>query len=304
MRTFIAIRSALLVVTAGIVAGCAAEAVPAAPSLPPVVVDEPPGLGRSASATLRDDAIGYWEAWKRGTQTSRCMADAGFVWRAEVAYPEEVVTEIARLLDIERTTPVDSSDIEAQNARAYLALGDAEKNRYSLALLGETSADMSQVSETGLIPDGRGADFAAGGCVGESLTDVGSVWDLERSVGTDLLEAERAFKESSFGGVRERYAACAREQGLEGVDGPDSIDGLLSAASEADLPQILEKTDKVQAACGDIWAVGSAEAYAAALGSVREKYPDLFDSQEKRYSGALDELAADQEFLRFLATGE
>lgn len=68
------------------------------------------------------------------------------------------------------------------------------------------------------------------------------------------------------------------------------------------LARIVETTGRVGAECEFIWNGGSAEARARALSLVYERYPKVFEAQVERYSGTLERIAADDEFLSFVAT--
>lgn len=105
---------------------------------------------------------------------------------------------------------------------------------------------------------------------------------------------------------------CAAEAGLKGVDGPEDLDAILVSATGTDaevartdpdaLARIVETTGRVGAECEFIWNGGSAEARARALSLVYERYPKVFEAQVERYSGTLERIAADDEFLSFVAT--
>lgn len=206
-------------------------------STSPEILDaQVPGLGRSAEAMLRDDAVAYWEAWTRDRATAACMEQAGFTWYPEVAYPEETVVAIAEMLGISRSDEVATrvAGAEGRNRQMYDALKPAARDRYARVLYGESAADLDYVIETGLVPRGRDDSFATGGCTGQSRERVGSIWDLKNVLGPELLDAEKVIKSTQFGDFRDEYEACASALGLNSVTGPDDIDRLLTASSSGD----------------------------------------------------------------------
>ena len=259
---------------------------------------------------LRDDTIAYWEAWKRAVGTEACMGEAGFLWNLEVGYPQEVIVQITESLGVSVVHgPATALSAEEVNADLYSQLSEQEQDAYAQALYGESAADLQEFNETGAVPEGRDDSFAAGGCLGASWSEVGSIWDLGRTVGPEILELELTLKETQFDEVRADYGDCAAGVGLDGIDGPEDLDQMLLDATEVENPAppeeldaLLALTDEVNVACDSIWATGSREAYAHALSVVRDRHPELFDAQIERYEDALDEITLDKEFLMFLAT--
>lgn len=171
-------------------AACAPQSPP--PEAPPS--DSPsapasaiPGLGTTEAELLRDDTIAYWESWKRDSLTATCMVDAGLTWHVEAAFPEDRVSEIAISLGVAPVGADDGTPPDELNAASYAALDGEGRDRYALALWGESAEDIDQLLGTGATPEGRDDSFAMGGCVGAGMEAVGSIWDLKR-----LLEAPGA----------------------------------------------------------------------------------------------------------------
>lgn len=275
--------------------------------------DSIPGLGGSPAAMQRDDTIAYWEAWMRAGITSDCMNAAGLAWQPDASYPQAAIDEIVESLNVSPVLARVAVDTpEVINARVYAAMDARQKDRFARTLYGESAEDMSAFAETEIIPEGRASNFAQGGCVGKSYAKLGSVWDLKQKVGAEILAEEKIIKTSQFGTVRAAYERCAAEAGLKGVDGPEDLDAILVSATGTDaevartdpdaLARIVETTGRVGAECEFIWNGGSAEARARALSLVYERYPKVFEVQVERYSGTLERIAADDEFLSFVAT--
>lgn len=294
---------------AALISGCAGDLPPATAStieLPNA--DTVPGLGRSADAVLRDDTIAYWEAWKRSKITANCMRDAGFTWHLDVGYPQESIARVAESLGVRALSTTVTPSGEELNATSYEQMDARQQDAYSRALQGESAADMWELSRTGSVPEGRDDTFASGGCLGQAWNEVPGVWSLSREVGPEILDVELEIKESEFGEVRAAYANCAADVGLDGIDGPESIDQVLLDATNADtavspveLDSLVALADEVTTECGAIWATGSNEAYAHALSVVRARHGDLFDTHIRNYEAVLPEIRMDVEFLAFLS---
>jgi hypothetical protein len=154
-------------------------------------LDTHPGFGQSPRAMLRDDTIAYWEAYRRELVVAACMNDAGFDHTPDVAFPTEAMQRVAESLAAD--DPGSSARGRARPAeqnRAYeRGLSAGERDRYHRTLHGETAADVDAASRDGVAPDGRGADFATGGCVGEAATAVPSVWGARRALAAEVAAA-------------------------------------------------------------------------------------------------------------------
>lgn len=171
------------------------------------LADDVPGLGRSTEALARDDLIAFWEVWRRGQVTAQCMAESGFEWTPEVDYPVEALLGGVDLLGLDLSTASATTGPAPQevNAMTLEGLAPAEKERYYQALHGESQDDMERVELTGELPEGRGDDFAAGGCYGRAMDEIGSIWDLKRTLGAEALT-------SSMSSLQERYPELFEEQ--------------------------------------------------------------------------------------------
>lgn len=151
-------------------------------------LDDYPGFGRSPAAVQRDQVIAYREAFEREQAVAACMANAGFDYTPAVAFPAEDTLAVAEQLGVD---PARSGASSFATNRAYeRGLSLAERERYNQTLIGETAAAIAEADRTDIIPEGRGDDFARGGCFGDARKAIPSIWDTPRAVG-DALEAAR-----------------------------------------------------------------------------------------------------------------
>jgi hypothetical protein len=168
-------------------------------------LDAYPGFGRSPQAMLRDDTIAYWEAYQREVFVADCMADAGFSYAPAVAYPTEAMQRVAenvRPPEVEARARAAASP-EEQNRVDEQALPPADRDLYHRTLVGETAADIDAAARDGAAPDGQGADFATGGCVGQAHDAIPSIWDARRAMGPALA--------GTWNGNADRAVAAAAE---------------------------------------------------------------------------------------------
>src|SRR5262245_19532069 len=142
------------------------------------------GFGRTPQAMLRDDTIAYWEAYQRELVVADCMEEAGLSYAPAVAYPTTATRRVAENLPTPqiRADAAAAASPDEQNRGYEQALSPGERNRYTLTLYGETAADIDAAAVEGEAPDGRGADFATGGCTGRARAAVPSLWDARRAM--------------------------------------------------------------------------------------------------------------------------
>jgi hypothetical protein len=148
------------------------------------------GFGRTRQAMLRDDTIAYWEAYQRELVVAGCMEEAGLSYAPAVAYPTAAMRRVAENLptpQIEPDAPAAASPDE-QNRAYERALSPGERDRYTRTLYGETAADIDAAALEGAAPDGRGTDFATGGCTGRARAGVPSLWDARRAIASALID--------------------------------------------------------------------------------------------------------------------
>jgi hypothetical protein len=257
--------------------------------------DSVPGLGRSPDAVLRDDAIAYWEAWKRDLEVQECMSAQGFVWEPEAAYPPEVAGDVANYLGVAPLRSGSRDTAVARNDRRATALGAAVRDRYFRALLGESAAAIDFLEESGgqLPPGKSAAGFATGGCRGEADAAVGSVWDLRRDLSDDMTSAlDEARSAPDFVDAQDEYQRCVERHGLEGVRSPADVDRALEEGDDRAL---------AVESCSPIWLKADEKASARAEKALLQAHPVAVERQRKSYARALDQIREDSDFLRAVA---
>jgi hypothetical protein len=254
-------------------------------------------MGLSPDAVARDEAISYWEAWRRDVSVQDCMQRAGFEWEPEVAYPSEAVDLVAQELGVTPTPDAGGGNPAARNAGRAAALDAAARDRYFRTLLGESAATMAFVeSHDGEVPPAESAaDFATGGCRHAADAGVGSLWALRRQLGRDLsARLNAARKGPEFAAERGRYQRCAAQQGLPRVQSPADVDQALEEGNE-------QVALAVEAKCATIWRSADEAALGRAAHGFRAAHAAAVDRQQRRYARALSTMRADQAFLRFVA---
>lgn len=294
-------RRTRITVIAGVLIASALVAVTTALGSTPVErsnLSEVPGFGATNQAAARDDAIAFYEAFQRESLVQACMARTGFDYRVEVAYPDGVVLEVAAYLGVEpaESDVVDVSASLADGERArnwanFRSLPTGDRDRYAMALYGESADDLIAVGETGTAPGG-GSDFATGGCYGEAQSAVPGIWVLKRSMSKDL-EATRtkAFEVAVDDGA---YARCAKSYGFDSRS-PGDVEAALVDATLS-----LEVGEKILEGCVDVWD----DAIGAARKTVEEQLftqrkPDL-DAQRDKYVGIVAAMKADAAFIQYV----
>ena len=260
------------------------------------LLDSIPGLGRSPDAVLRDDAIAYWEAWKRDLEVQECMSAQGFVWEPEAAYPPEVADDVARYLGVAPLRSGSRDTAVVRNDRRATALGAAVRNRYFRTLLGESAAAIDFLEKSGgqLPPGESAAGFATGGCRGKADAAVGSVWDLRRDLSDDMASLlDEARSAPDFVDAQDEYQRCVQRHGLAGVRSPADVDRALE-----------EGDDRALAAaesCSTIWLKADEEASARAANALLQAHPVALERQRNTYARAVDQMREDSDFLRSVA---
>jgi hypothetical protein len=153
-------------------------------------LDAYPGFGRTAQAMLRDDTIAYWEAYQRELVVVDCMEEAGLSYAPDVAYPTAAMRRVAENLPTAEIEPDAPAAVppDDQNRAYEGALPSGERDRYTRTLYGETAADIDAAALEGAAPDGRGTDFATGGCRGRARAAVASLWDARRVLAPALID--------------------------------------------------------------------------------------------------------------------
>jgi hypothetical protein len=260
--------------------------------------DDVPGMGRSPEAVARDEAISYWEAWKRDAAVQACMRRAGFEWEPEVAYPSEAVLMVAEYLGVPPADDgVGGGTAVSRNAGRARVMDDATRDGYYRTLLGE-SADSIAFMEgnDGALPPGESAeDFATGGCRGAAEAAVGSLWNLRRQVGPELSARVRAaLGASDLATQRNRFRECAAQHGLARGQSPADVDRALARGDET-------VALAVEQGCSEIWRQVDDAALGRAAGAFRTVHASALDRQRRTYAHALTDMRRNPDFVQFLA---
>jgi hypothetical protein len=286
-----------LVATGLIISGVAVSVAPAfADSSFPL--DKYPGFGRSTDAALRDDTIAYWEAFQREQLIADCLAVAGFAYALDVAFPPEAVVAIAEGQGVasSATGLLADASPSARNDAYVEGLSATERDRYFQTLFAERADDIMMAEETGRIPDGRGEDFASGGCFGEAQAAIPGIWNLPRQLG-DELEVMRASIDDSaeLRDAKRQYAACTRESASLDAD-PAALEAIVAGGG----PQAAA-AGATLARCADIWSFGYRRAAEVAAQNFVTAHAGELAAIEAQYAGIMDTIRDDAAFRAYLS---
>lgn len=177
-----------------------------------------PGFGVAPQNALRDDTIALWEAFRRDRIQQSCMAQAGFKYQPELAFPSGVTLQVANRLELPAPEAAAVKSFSGtttagmENRTNSDALPATQREGYFQTLYGESASDMDLVRSTGQLPPGR-TDFARGGCYAKAWKAVPGVYSLKRK----YAEAVRAARSSSAvnAGSAVTNPACVSASGAE-----------------------------------------------------------------------------------------
>jgi hypothetical protein len=250
------------------------------------------GFGRSPEAALRDDTIAYAEAFRREVDIAACMSDAGFEYTPAVAFPADRVADIASGLGIGPGWP--APEAPAGRNRAYAqGLSPGEHERYYQTWLGESAADVAEAERTGVIPPGRGPDFATGGCLGAAKTAIPGIWGGQRPLRQQLDQEIAASPE--LRAAQSHYRQCAQATG--GIAASKPADARRVALADASKAGAVRD---VLAACEAGWAAGYDRAARATAERFVNDHGDQLSAIRHHYEAFLTDLARDADFLSYL----
>lgn len=167
------------------------------------LLGEFPGFGVEDAQVLRDDTIALWEAWQRDVVTAACMVEVGFTWMPEVLYPSEDMVRIAEHVgalapgEVHEPPLTEGVGVDA-NLATRATLSEGQLDAYYQALVGESAADIRYLETNGGAEPEHRADgtFAEGGCAGQSLDEVGSLWDVKRHYAEEVLKGRDEFAQA------------------------------------------------------------------------------------------------------------
>lgn len=219
--------------------GSAADSAPSGTAPPQRALDEIPGFGQRAESVQRDDTIALWEAYQRDQLTAACMASAGFTWEPEVLYPEGAVLAVAHDLGVspaeEDLATADLVTAEAFNQETLENLTRAEQDNYWAVLTGEPSGSY-ELSRQGLSPQtvpGR-ESAESRGCLGQSESQVGRLWDLTDQLAPTRLDLRADFSRTSeqVVALEAEFGECLGSFGIPAASGIDGVSDLYQSDPE------------------------------------------------------------------------
>ncbi len=251
------------------------------------------GFGRSPEAVLRDDTIAYAEAFRREVEVALCMSDAGFEYSPAVAFPAERVADIAAGLGVGPRWPASGSPTSRNRAHAQ-GLSPGDRERYYQTWLGESAVDVAEAERTGEIPQGRGPDFATGGCLGAAETAIPNIWDRQRPLREQLDQDIAASAE--LRAAKSQYRQCAQAAG--GIVASDPGDAREVALADKAKTAAVEE---VLADCEAGWATGYDRADTTTAERFAARHADELSAIERHYETALTDLRQDEDFLTYLS---
>lgn len=260
---------------------------------PEGALDHIPGLRASADGVRSDDAIAYWESYRRSLVIAECMADAGFEWFPEAHFPDAAVLAVAETLGVD-VTPAPGRDPVAANLEVERHLSTDDRDRYLQTLYAETAEEIDHMRDTGSAPQGAADSFATGGCMGEGSDSVTSIWALKRAVSEDLAQMRsRAARTEAFAHHARAFSECVEDQTRVSGHTPASVEAALLEGSDQGL-------DEATAGCLGHWR----EAHRAGTAEVADEFVDRhrnrIEAQQKRYRGVMNRIRNDRQFLDFL----
>ncbi|MGH9231460.1 MAG: hypothetical protein ACRD07_22500 [Acidimicrobiales bacterium] len=255
-------------------------------------LDGYPGFGRTPEAVLRDDTIAYAEAYQRELGVAACMS-AGFDYSPAVAFPADRVAAIAAGLGVEPDRAGWAPPAGRNRARAQ-GLSTGERERYYQRLLGESAADVAEAERTGAIPQGRGPDFATGGCVGAAETAIPGIWDRQRPL-LHQLEGDIAAS-ADLRAARSQYRQCAQAAGDIVASDPGDA-RRVALADDAKTNAV----NDVLADCEAGWATGYDRAATTMAERFADGHADELSAIKRHYDAALNDIRQDDGLLTYLS---
>lgn len=257
-------------------------------------LDDVPGYGRSADATARDDALAYWEAYRREVVVADCMGEAGFDYELDVQYPSPATVEVAKYLEVPTDGAKRALEPGVQNAAHAGDLAATAAEDYWQTLVGESTEAMERAANDESVETEPGETFGTGGCVGEAAEEIGSIWERRDDIiSIDAFYAEvRAAPE--YASVRQEYGKCTEDlTGFSASSPGDLEEAVAAGTAPASHVEALE-------ACLSTWDAGSNAVSVAVAERLEQSLAEELDGQKERYAAALDSMRGDDEFLGYL----
>lgn len=126
---------------------------------------------------------------------------------------------------------------------------------------------------------------------------MGSVWDLERSLGDDLMKFRASAQQTdAFQAGQAAYRDCVAGFGYPGIDGPGELEEFMLSSEDA-----RERYVEIDGACLPYWLAANEDGQREAEASFRAEHEAAVAAQLDKYTGIADRIDADTDFRAFLA---
>lgn len=242
-----------------------------------------PGFGRTTDDAEAYDRILLHESFRRALEIKKCMAASGHEYEITDRFPANALAQIALDLGV---APASTAKpiISPQN------LPQPERDNYYLAYLGITDAELH--SEHG---QGPPEELLAKGCYFQSER-VPSARDIRTKYFDEFLEVGRSAERAS----NPMFSSCSAEAGSPvKVTSPGEMErAVADASSRAQRDTLI----KILTECAKARASSYTSAYDEAATSFYRKHKSDFDAHSEKYRNYEKVIAADEEFLSWLAT--
>ena len=259
----------------------------------PTKLSEVPGFGGS----VETDTILLWEAFQREKYVKQCMAEEGYSYTLDAAFPAGALRDVADSIGAVGSTGSPSSNgvdsVSIPSNPDLKSLTPQQLDGYYLTLYGETAADVAYVDSTGFLPTGR-KDFAQGGCFGAAQA-------LPRLRTTSFFIFDAVRREKAI--EMAKAAPCVTPNGIKlkdlvewevtfvGVIDNPSISDETKEALYADLDTCFEKLERENQA-----------AVARARTTVFNRHKKRLLGHTEHYRVVTNTIAEDNEFKQYVQT--
>lgn len=260
-------------------------------------LDQYPGFGRSPEASLRDDTIAYWEAFRRELDIETCMSSNGFAYWPAVAFPSNATAAVAGNLEINMQDLPAKLEPAAELNRKFKETLSADRiESYTQALVGESAVDLAEADRTQMPPAGRGDDFATRGCVGKAQDRLPSVWDLRRQLSNSYDQMRRSVSESKeFIQAKRDFSICVKQSSGLSASDPGVLEEIVGGggANTAAATAALD-------GCMTTWDEGYRRAEIPATKRFVEDHLDQLEAAKTKYRGTMTKIRQDRALKSYL----
>lgn len=281
---------------------------------PLLLLDDVPGFGVTDDAVLRDDLIALWESHERAQLRADCMQQAGFDVQPQVTYPSQPAMTVAANAEtlgvqLPPATAWQGPDplfgAEEHNADLLDSFDDAQLDAYFRAWNGENLETVRTVDEAHAHHDEavlEGIDmenYATGGCARVASDAVPSIWDAKREIGPDVLLLRTGGRDTeTFAAYQQAFEQCMDDATGTAYASPGDAERFTqTTGDDGEALVVLAALDD----CDHHWEEGSLVAATAAADDLFAAWEPLLEQQRHTYRDALVHIAADVEFLTWLA---